>query len=68
MHNPACIYCGARLIQEIFKYRIPAADRTRQAKAALARWLQFGRDEAEIRRLVKLDTALEPEHEKTRRR
>jgi len=64
MHSPACVYCGARLIQSIMAYRIPAADRTRQAKAALARWLQFGHDEAEIRRLVKLDTALEPEHER----
>lgn len=60
MHNPACIYCGARLIQRIGKYNIAVAAVTERRRAVLADWVAHGHDEAQIRALVKGPLAVEP--------
>jgi hypothetical protein len=52
-YNPACIYCGARLIQRLALRDISNAECTIRRKAVLADWVAWGHSEAEIRALVK---------------
>ena len=59
-YNPACIYCGARLIQRLALRDISNAECTTRRKAVLADWVAWGHSEAEIRRLVKGGPALQP--------
>lgn len=60
MYSPACIYCGARLIQRLALRDISNAECTSRRKAVLADWVAWGHSEAEIRRLVKGEPALQP--------
>jgi len=60
LFDPACLYCGARLIQRIGKLAIAQSDATARRRVALADWLTFGHDEARIRALVKGPLAIEP--------
>lgn len=60
MHNPACLHCGARLIQRIGKYQIPVSEATTRRRAVLADWMAHGHDEAQLRALVKGPLAVEP--------
>ena len=53
MFNPACLYCGARLIQSLGRLPIPASECRQRRQAALALWLRQGHSEAVIRELVK---------------
>jgi hypothetical protein len=61
LHDPRCMYCGARLIQ-----LIPhmcdgiAAWASQRRRDALAVWVAQGHDEAEIRELVAGPMAFEP--------
>jgi len=60
MHNPACIYCGGRLIQKIGTYQIPQSEATTRRRAVLADWVAAGHDEKQIRALCKGPLAVEP--------
>lgn len=53
-YTPACIYCGARLIQSIGTLRRPREELIERRRKVLADWMEHGHSEAEIRRLVKL--------------
>lgn len=55
MFDPACLWCGARLIWRIQRLPIAREGRIKRCRVALQDWLQYGHSEAEIRRLVKLD-------------
>lgn len=59
-YNVACIHCGARLIQRLALRDISNAECTSRRKAVLADWVAWGHSEAEIRRLVKGEPALQP--------
>lgn len=53
MFNPACLHCGARLIQYLGRLPIPASECRQRRQAMLALWLKQGHSEAVIRELVK---------------
>jgi len=60
--SPKCIYCTARLIQQVGKMRTPTSDEiAARRRVVLADAVAFGHSEMEIRRLVKLKAlAFEP--------
>lgn len=60
MFNPACLHCGARLIQSLGRLPIPASECRQRRQAMLAHWLKHGHSEAEIRALVKGPLAVQP--------
>lgn len=64
--SPKCIYCAARLIQQIGKLRTPTSDEiAARRRAVLADAVAYGHPEMEIRRLAKLATlAFAPVKEK----
>jgi hypothetical protein len=59
-YSPACIHCGARLIQRLALRDISNAECTALRKVVLADWVAWGHNEAEIRRLVKGEPAIAP--------
>ena len=61
MFNPACLHCGARLIQSLGRLPIPASECRQRRQAALALWLRHGHNEAVIRELVKGPLPIGPE-------
>lgn len=61
LFSPACLHCGARIIQHLGQMLIPQSECTQRRRAALADWLAWGHSEAEIRRLVKGPLAVAPE-------
>ena len=61
MFNPACLHCGARLIQSLGRLPIPASECRQRRQAMLALWLKHGHSEAVIRELVKGSLAIGPE-------
>ena len=61
MHCPTCIYCGARLIQNIQKLNRPREERSARCKAVLQDWMGYGHDEAELRRLAKGPKPIDPQ-------
>lgn len=62
-YNPACAWCGARIIQAIRSRvgQVPREERSLRASAELAHWVKWGHDEALIRSLVRTNDLLEPE-------
>lgn len=58
--NPACLYCGARLIQHLGQLPIAASECKARRQTVLKDWLSYGHSEAELRELVKGPTALSP--------
>ena len=53
--SPKCIYCTARLIQQVGKLRTPTSDEiAARRRVVLQDAVAFGHSEMEIRRLVKL--------------
>ena len=53
-YNPACIHCGARLIQWLQrKCTSSRADRAERCRSALSMWMAYGHSEDEIRKLAK---------------
>lgn len=53
MRCPACVHCGARLIQKmqsVFALSPPA--RREKSRAVLADWMAHGHSEADLRRLA----------------
>lgn len=62
MFDPACHFCGARLIWRIQRLQIGREEARGRCRKVLNDWLQYGHSESEIRRLAKLDALpLEPE-------
>lgn len=53
MFNPACLHCGARLIQHLGGLPISAMECSQRRRAMLAVWVARGHDEQMIRELVK---------------
>jgi len=53
LYNPACLWCGARIIQQIGRFQIPASESVQRRRDMLALWLKHGHSESEIRRLAK---------------
>jgi hypothetical protein len=60
MYNPACLWCGARLIQKIGRLSIPQSEATARRKVVLADWIKQGHSEQELRDLAKGPMAFEP--------
>lgn len=61
LFNPACLFCGARLIQAIGKVGNTNAEISQRRKAVLADWMAAGHAEAEIRELARAQSmAVEP--------
>lgn len=58
MFDPACLHCGARLIQTLGQLPRPRQEIVTRRQAVLADWVAHGHSEAEIRRLVKGPLAL----------
>ena len=53
-HNPTCLHCGARLMQQIEKLYTPTSEQiTARRKVVLADWMAHGHSEQELRALVK---------------
>ena len=51
--DPACLFCGARLIRKIGRLQLNATESTARKRAVLVDWLALGHSEIEIRRLAK---------------
>lgn len=52
MFSPACLWCGARLIQQIKALtQRPAAERSARCTAVLTDWVAHGHPEPELRAL-----------------
>lgn len=61
-NSPACVFCTARLIQQIGKLRTPtSAEIAARRLAVLADAVAWGHSEAEIRKLAKGPLAYAPE-------
>lgn len=61
MFDPACIFCGARLIQRIGKLPIAQSESVLRRRAVLKDWTDWGHSEAKIRALAKGPLALSPD-------
>lgn len=61
MFDPACIFCGARLIQRIGKLPIAQSEAVLRRRAVLKDWVDWGHSEAKIRQLAKGPTAFSPD-------
>lgn len=59
-HDPACIYCGARLIQRLGRIRQLPSIITQRRQVVLRDWMAMGHSEQEIRELVKGLMAVAP--------
>jgi hypothetical protein len=60
--NPACLYCGARILQHLGTLHIPPSECRNRRRNELAIWVAHGHNEALLRELAKSDTpALAPE-------
>ena len=55
-YSPACLHCGARLIQSILKLQSPQDERKQRARAVLNDWMKHGHNELQLRALAKLPT------------
>lgn len=59
--DPACLHCGARLIQKIGRLQLGVTESTARKRAVLATWMALGHSEAQIRELAKCkELALAP--------
>jgi len=54
-YTPACLWCGARLIQALGKLRRPREEIAERRRKVLADWMAHGHSEAELRALAKGD-------------
>ena len=63
-----CVYCAARLIQRIGKFKIKATECAARRTQVLADSVQAGLDEQEIRNLAKGPIAYQPEIMKERKK
>lgn len=61
LYCPNCIFCGARLIQNLAKLQIPTSECSARRKSVLADWLAHGHREDQIRKLVSGPLAIGPD-------
>ena len=59
--NPACLYCGARLIQRLGEYRITTQECVQRRRVVLADWMAHGHPEVQLRALAKGPLPIAPE-------
>ena len=50
--DPLCLWCGARLIQQIQKLQRPREERANRCRTVLADWMSYGHAERELRELA----------------
>jgi hypothetical protein len=61
LFNPACLHCGARLIQRLGKLPRPKEEIASRRRQVLTDWMAYGHAEGQLRALAKLTTpALAP--------
>lgn len=61
-YDPACLWCGARLIQRWGAYRhLGREEIARRRRSTLTTWIKYGHSELELRRLAKGPAALAPD-------
>lgn len=60
LFTPACIYCGARLIQRLGQLSRPPSEITARRRAVLADWMAHGHSEQALRQLAKGPMAIGP--------
>ena len=53
LYTPACLWCGARLIQSIQKRPRPASEIAARCRQVLNDWVAYGHSETQIRALAK---------------
>ena len=61
MFDPACLYCGARLIQRLGTLLGPKDEIVARRRQVLADWMAMGHSEIDLRRLAKGPVPLAPE-------
>lgn len=53
LFSPACLHCGARLIQtHQRRYGVTRDEKVAACRKALSMWMQYGHSEDELRRLA----------------
>lgn len=60
MFNPACLHCGARLIQRLGTLQRPREEITARRRQVLEDWMRYGHAELDLRRLAKGPVPLAP--------
>lgn len=50
--DPLCLWCGARLIQQIQRLQRPREERASRCRAVLTDWMSYGHTERELRELA----------------
>lgn len=58
LFSPACLYCGARLIQHLGQLPIAASECKARRQTVLKDWLSYGHREDELRALLNGPPAL----------
>ena len=66
MFNPACLYCGVRLLIRLGKRNIGVTECRERRQAMLKVWTDWGHDEQHIRTLFRKGIGLEPVMESER--
>jgi hypothetical protein len=61
MHDPRCIFCGARLVQNLRTVKRPAAEIAKRQRAVIAGWIAAGHAENDLMALVAGPLAIAPE-------
>jgi hypothetical protein len=60
MFDPACLYCGARLIQRLGTLPRPKDEIVTRRRQVLADWMRYGHPEDQLRSIAKGPTPLAP--------
>lgn len=60
LFNPACLHCGARIIQHLGTLSLPPDVIRQRRRINLAIWVEWGHNEQAIRDLAKGSTAIGP--------
>lgn len=53
LYNPACLWCGARLIQRLGTILRPSSEIVQRRRQVLQDWMAYGHDERRLRTLAK---------------
>lgn len=62
LYTPACLWCGARLIQALGRlHDRPRSEIAARRRAVLTDWMAYGHEEAQLRALAKGPKAFAPE-------
>lgn len=58
--NPACLHCGARMIQHLGRLPIPASEIAQRRRQVLLDWAEHGHSEKDLRALAMGPLAIAP--------